>query len=378
VVEHRREVFWALVCAALFAYPFAKLVGGLEKSQERLLRARIAQAVATIISYDRNDKASFACGVFVDPNGKLITYSRVLTGSRIEARLQSGAYYKLADALPRDGGSGVTVLQFIGAGIPFADLGNSDELTTGQNVLASISQAGPNCTLSSANIGQPPRARVGATEYIQFTASATAGAGGGLFNDKGQIVGVIANPLRSPEYQQSLSLSLAVPINGVKPSLQGGRPALQQESPEYYYSLGVLAADRREFEKAQQYLEKAISLNPEFAEAHYQLGGVYYELGAYDKELSNYEKAVQYAPENADFSYYLGTAYEDNLMYDHAISQYEHTLRTDPKHKDTLYQLSILYIARGRTDAARALAGRLQTLDPGLAGDITMLLKLMK
>ena len=66
------------------------------------------------------------------------------------------------------------------------------------------------------------------------------------------------------------------------------------ERPEGYNKMGVVAAQRRQFDDAQRWFQRAIACDPEHAPALANLGNVYYERGRYDEAMAEYNRALYY------------------------------------------------------------------------------------
>ena len=212
--------------------------------------------------------------------------------------------------------------------------------------------------------------------FIQFTAPISPGSsGGGLFDMNGKIIGITAAFLN---VQNAQNLNFAVPINSVRDVLNGGTAKLAEESPAYYYSLGNIADNKKEWDDAIKYYRKAAAIDDTYGDAYIGLGGDYYEKGDFKLEVKNYLNATVAEPNSDQAFYLLGTAYEDIGDFDKAIDAYVKALEIDPNNKDALHDLSVVYLATGQPDKARNLLPRLFALDPGWGFEIRALLQRTK
>jgi tetratricopeptide (TPR) repeat protein len=233
-------------------------------------------------------------------------------------------------------------------------------------------------TYSTGTVSNPSR-EINGQSFIQFSAPISPGSsGGGLFDRDGEVIGITgasANISTGPQAGLAQNLNFAVPINRVKNTLnpEGGHE-LKANSPGYYYSLGNLADNKRQWDKAIHLYAEALSSDPKYTDAYMGLAGDYYEKGNYPLEVSNYEKAAVSDPENSDAWYYLGSAYEDVGDFDHAIAAYNKALTMDPAYKDALHDLALVYIATGKTKNARELLPRLMAADQGWGKEIQLLI----
>ena len=226
------------------------------------------------------------------------------------------------------------------------------------------------CTISN------PVQEIGGRSYIQFTAAVSPGSsGGGLFDEGGEVIGITAALVASPNAE---NLNLAVPINTFRAVLTGTASQLTRESPELYYSLGNLADNKKDWDEAIHYYQKAIDLDPNYLNAYVGLGGDYFEKRQFDLEVANYLKATEIDPKDAESFYWLGTAYEDTGNFDDAVAAYVTALKIQPDHMEALHDLAILYLAEGRVDEARELLPRISNLNPGWGNKLARLVKRIK
>jgi len=89
--EHRRELVSATILAALFAVAAAVAVEVVRpwwlNRQRDEATQRIRNATATLVSRDKNNQATaVGIGIFISPDGTLITNRHVVTGGELVAR----------------------------------------------------------------------------------------------------------------------------------------------------------------------------------------------------------------------------------------------------------------------------------------------------
>ena len=181
-----------------------------------------------------------------------------------------------------------------------------------------------------------------------------------------------------PQAGTAQNLNLAVPINDVKEVLSGGASTLLKESPAYYYSLGNLADNKRQWDRAIELYQKALVLDDKYSDAYVGLGGDYDEKGQYNLEVDNYQQAALTDPSNEQIWYWLGTAYEDTGQFALAEVTYIRALSINPDLKDALHDLSIVYLAQGKLDEAKKLLPRLRALNSGWGEKLRLLIARMK
>jgi S1-C subfamily serine protease len=373
-----------IVIALALAMVAAIIIEPLWAKHERRLKEQAIQddlkAVATLEVFDRNKPLGQGSGFFITPSGVLVTNFHVIKGAtKVIAHLPSGAYYLYRSLRAYDEKADIAVLQFDARETPsIKGFGDSDSIKIGDEVYALGTPNGLEATYSAGTISNPSRQVDGQT-FIQFSAPISPGSsGGGLFDLDGEVIGITAataNIRTGPQAGLAQNLNLAVPVNRVKSTLnpEGGYE-LQRDSPGYYYSLGNLADNKRQWDRAIQLYAKALSVDPNYTDAYMGLAGDYYEEGDYRQEVSNYEKAAISNPGNADAWYYLGTAYEDVGEFDDAVVAYNKALMINPAYKDALHDLSLVYIATGNTKKARGLLSRLMAADRGWGKELQLLI----
>lgn len=379
--HYSKEIGIALALAIVAAI----IIDPVWAKHERRLKEHAIQndlkAVATLdVLDDRNKPLGQGSGLFVTSNGVLVTNFHVIKGAGdVIAHLPSGAYYRLKSLLATDEKADIAVLQFDASETPsIKGFGDSDSIKIGDEVYAIGTPNGLEATYSEGTVSNPSRQVDGQT-LIQFSAPISPGSsGGGLFDSDGEVIGITAasdNIKTGPQAGLTQNLNFAVPINRVKNTLnpEGGYE-LKKDNPGYYYSLGNLADNKGQWDKAIQRYEKALSLDANYSDAYMGLAGDYYEKGDFQLEVSNYEKAVVSNPDDAEAWYYLGTAYEDVGEFDNAIVAYNKALVINPVYKDALHDLSLVYIATGKMNNARELQARLMVADSGWGKELHLLI----
>jgi len=111
---------------------------------------------------------------------------------------------------------------------------------------------------------------------------------------------------------------------------------LESNNPDTLRLLGVVAAQRAEYEKAIEFLSRTIEVSPEYAVAHSNLGNVYTRLRQFDKALSAYEQAACLDPQDAETWSNTGIVFFELKRYEEAIALYDKALALDPHYAEAL------------------------------------------
>ncbi len=175
--------------------------------------------------------------------------------------------------------------------------------------------------------------------------------------------------------------------------------------PEAWYYLGAFAADAKDWEKAAEYYNRALVVNPEMEQAYYDLAGVQLSRNQAGEALKTLEKArakfsdsftvefftglafaqMKSYPEavrhftaselignatetnrlNHLFYFQLGTAFERNKDYTQAEKYFEMSLKLSPDFAEALNYLGFMWADRGvNLEKARGLLEKAVKLEP--------------
>jgi len=372
-----KEIIVALILAAIAA---VVIEGINEKTGEEILNKN-QKAIAIVVTYDKNMKLlGQGSGFFVSSGGILVTaYHVIEEASFVTAKLYSGAYYNLKEVIGADKNLDIAVLQFDAQETPFVKIGDSNKIKTGEKVFAIGSPMGLENSVSNGIISNP-KSKLDGIELIQFSASISSGSsGGGLFNTRGKVIGITIGSIDSSRKEEDFSqnLNFAVPINLIKKAMEGGGE-LVEGSPGYYYSLGIIAKNKKKDDIAEENFKKAVSLDEKYVAAYTELGLIYYNKGLYDLEIEMFKKAVDLDSNDSNAHYYLATAYEDIGQYNLAIDEYKKVIELDPGDTDAIYSLVIVYLTQGEKSKAFEMVNRLEELNPGLGNELKMLINRVK
>ncbi len=160
-------------------------------------------------------------GVIVSDNGYIITNNHVITDSStgaradsITVRLINGEEYK-AEIKGNDSDSDIALLKIDAKGLSAANIGNSDELKVGEQVIAVGNPLGElGGTVTTGIISATNReisVENNKMTLIQTDAAINPGnSGGGLFNIEGELIGIVNAKTTDVTVE---GLGFAIPIN---------------------------------------------------------------------------------------------------------------------------------------------------------------------
>jgi tetratricopeptide (TPR) repeat protein len=179
---------------------------------------------------------------------------------------------------------------------------------------------------------------------------------------------------------------------------------------DVFNRLGLISIQKGLYERAAQYFEKALAINPKYTDAslnlvvtynelrnfsdaervfnqaakvvrsepasldpfiqgklaneHGKLGDAYYELGRYDPALDEYRKAVSLRPNFVDILTKIGMTLREMGELDQAVAAFSKAKEAGPKYVPACIHLGITYYTQGRRDLAFQEWKAAQKIDP--------------
>ncbi len=123
------------------------------------------------------------------------------------------------------------------------------------------------------------------------------------------------------------------------------------DDPKYHYAIFNMAVTyqkKNNHDKAREYYQRAIDIEPDNADAHNNLGFITYRYKNYRSSIRHFTDAANitgnHPLENADYYYNLATAHEQLGEWDDARKAYINAISNDPNHYSAHYNLGSLYL----------------------------------
>ncbi len=174
-----------------------------------------SKAIAVVVAAN-SESAKLGTGFFVAKQGLLLTNFHVVRGTTTVGVKLSGTQAAILTRRVRgyDLDSDLVVLQVDGVDAQPVMLGDSDKVYTGQPVVVVGSPEGLEQTVSNGLVSAIRE--FNGRKLFQISAPISEGSSGSpVFNDHGEVVGVVASSIRSGQ-----NLNFAVPINYAKTLLE--------------------------------------------------------------------------------------------------------------------------------------------------------------
>ena len=248
-------------------------------------------AVVVVYSFNKNNEVmGQGTGFVIDQTGIVATNYHVIKNSFfLRVAFTNGEKFEVSNILNTDAERDIAFLKIKGYDLPKIPLGNSNNISIGDKVIAIGNPLGLSNTLSSGIISGI-RTDLG-YKLIQTTAPISPGSSGGpLLNAKGEVIGLTTMYLKGGQ-----NLNFAVPINYLIALFKGDN--------EYSAPGSTIAVEDLELkiELADKYyndykLPEALRLYEEIAIADTSDPFIYYRLGKCQANLAEYT----YGPLNND------------------------------------------------------------------------------
>jgi S1-C subfamily serine protease len=188
--------------------------------------AKISPAVV-LIKGESSSGRVLGSGLIISPDGKIATNLHVIRElSNAGVQLASGEIFDTLSVLAFDDRKDLAIIKIPGFDLPTVELGNSNDVRSGERVVVIGSPRGLQGTVTTGVVSAVRDDPAGAGfKVIQTDASVNPGnSGGPLLNDRGQAIGVVTYKLRGSE-----GLNFAVPINYVRGMLESLQKPLSLE-----------------------------------------------------------------------------------------------------------------------------------------------------
>jgi tetratricopeptide (TPR) repeat protein len=315
------------------------------------LFSRLSRSVFVVEVLDKNGSpVALGSAVAVTPD-KVVTNKHVIEDG-VTFRLKQGSKTWPVAITYIDPDHDLCRLTAEGLNAPIVPVRLSSTLNVGERVYSIGAPEGLELTISEGLIS-------GLREFeevrlIQTSAAISHGSsGGGLFDTRGQLVGITTFFLKEGQ-----NLNFALPGDWVK-ALAGHRVSLAEENKIAtpasqvlsWFQLGIQLEEAGEYEKAVRAFREVIRLAPGKSEAWYALGYAYDALQQYDKAIPALQEAIRLKPDYATAWYGLGVVYDQSQQYDKAIPALQKAIRLKPD-SATWNNLGIAYDALHQYDKA--------------------------
>lgn len=157
------------------------------------------------------------------------------------------------------------------------------------------------------------------------------------------------------------------PVLVIDQALEMAKKGIELDSsiPQTYWSLGYVQLMRKEYEKADNAVSKALAVAPNYADGYGLLALIKNALGKSEEAIALIEKGMKLNPYYTwDYPYNLGRAYYTLERYEDAIVVLENARTRNENVVPVRLHLAASYAATGRQDDAEWEVQEIQVLSP--------------
>ena len=318
-------------------------------------------------------------GFIVKPDGTLITNYHVLVdAASVEAIFRNGDRVPVQGVVSLDRNMDFSVLKLDGDLYSTLEIGDSDRLKEYDytSVLGYPSQAvqmerggmkGFLLQTYGFVLGVHPQALPGFSYIYTTTPFGPGFSGGPLVNQNNQVVGLAT--------LEGRSINLALPINYIKPHLDGQkRLAFQQllkadqvSKEALYYRGNFTLYALGELNRAIDLYQRALQIDPNFILARYDLAVAYRGLGQVQRAIAEYEKVLKLNPKFPEALSNLGGQYFRKGDVDQAITHFRRAIEVYPNFIQALSNWGAALNKQGQSQQALTHLNKALALDPEFA-----------
>lgn len=138
----------------------------------------------------------------------------------------------------------------------------------------------------------------------------------------------------APHFTQALNNRAAIyMISGqyqkAKPDIQRFIELLPHADPTKYQNLGQIYREEGDYDKALEYYQKAVEMNPQIHNAWYNIAYILITTGKHQEALKPLKQAINLRPRNAQNYVAQGMAYVGMEQYEKALSDFKKAISLD-------------------------------------------------
>jgi hypothetical protein len=151
-------------------------------------------------------------GVLIDPSGVIVTNLHVVRGeTHVSVKLANGDIYDDVTVVDVDERKDLLLIKIKAVELSPIVLGNSDRVAVGEKVVLIGSPRGLDLTVSDGLLSAVRDSGDGYRVFQTSAAASPGSSGGGMFNEYGELIGIVTGKLTSGE-----NINFAVPTNYVR------------------------------------------------------------------------------------------------------------------------------------------------------------------
>ncbi|MDF1751174.1 MAG: tetratricopeptide repeat protein [Verrucomicrobiales bacterium] len=137
-------------------------------------------------------------------------------------------------------------------------------------------------------------------------------------------------------------------------------------------NLGILKIALKNFDEAQEYLQKAVAIDKSSGQAFYLLGRTYFLQEKYDEALSHLQQGIELQPDNAQAHNCVGVIACKKGWVARAERAFVKAISIEPRFGDAHFNLAVLFSTHGQGDFEKAKEHYLKARELGVPADASI------
>jgi Flp pilus assembly protein TadD len=391
-----KNCYIAILIYLLFSYTFSPCL--VEASD---FISQYKESIVSITVNDRNgQEVGTGSGFIIEKDGIIATSCSILlewyqdVQNTMTVTTAGKETFPIDDLLSYNCRKNVALIKVNAKGLPSIKLARHHKLKKGEGVIIICSAATGIRELRGKIIKVSER-------FFETTVPvAPEMAGSPVFTEKGEVIGIVAQPLKtgkklnrvipSQEIENQLarykkyakkfqtlktrSSRLQTPAQKIVPEKSTVQKTEKQDDMITRYLLGCEQERLQLYADAIESFKEAIVMKPDYADAYVNLGNVYYEVGRYTEAADSYREAIRMLPGVPSLYNKLGTILIILGEYKQAINAFDNAVKIDPKNAEAYFNIGIAYLLYGDKSAATNAHKVLKELDIDRARSLSELL----
>lgn len=126
----------------------------------------------------------------------------------------------------------------------------------------------------------------------------------------------------------------------------------EPDNADVYNNLGVAYSYLGDYEHSENYLIKALELDPQLAQAYINLSDMYYKKGDLASAVGTLQRGSYELQDNLAIAHLLARVYIDDQRWEDAIVELERVLDGEPENYDAYYDLGHVLFELGDYEGA--------------------------
>lgn len=121
----------------------------------------------------------------------------------------------------------------------------------------------------------------------------------------------------------------------------------------YYNKMGIEYFNSKNYEKAEEYFQKAIELNPDYPQSYNNIANAIYNQGRYTQAISILEELIKTHPDYSDAYINIALIYRKNKDHKKELKYLNEAIKANPDSYKAYYQRANALLNSGKIKAAK-------------------------